>query len=446
LVLLIIAWSGVAAQVSIPIPQSNIQSGVSYTSTQNSGSLTGTLIVGPTIKLSGSSPILLQTSTGSSFPVTNLGIQLSTIGGINLISGSSPIQLSTTAQTIYSSVASVGGGVIALNYTIPAAGYAWVAGTYTTSLTYSLTSVLGGVVSPGLLTITIPAFIVAPVSISTVTLNVNSLNYYSSQTVSASSSLAYSTTVPYNISIAGNSANFTYSNTLGLSTPSNLAISNVLSNVGSGANVNLSSTAKSLTASPISVSNGNNQTQTLNFSITPASLLSQFVQTGTYTVPITLTTSDARSSPTVANQTTTSTLTVNVADMLSFAVNDATTTMTLSTATNYQNGVNQSQSNHLTVSSTSPWSIKVQAASGNLANGSNTIPVSYVSIGNTSGQSLLTTTTLSASAQTITSGQAPAINQAVGVNYSISAANAQLLISKPSGTYSTALTYTLSAL
>jgi hypothetical protein len=302
------------------------------------------------------------------------------------------------------------------------------------------------VVSPGLLTITIPAFIVAPVSISTVTLNVNSLNYYSSQTVSASSSLAYSTTVPYNISIAGNSANFTYSNTLGLSTPSNLAISNVLSNVGSGANVNLSSTAKSLTASPISVSNGNNQTQTLNFSITPASLLSQFVQTGTYTVPITLTTSDARSSPTVANQTTTSTLTVNVADMLSFAVNDATTTMTLSTATNYQNGVNQSQSNHLTVSSTSPWSIKVQAASGNLANGSNTIPVSYVSIGNTSGQSLLTTTTLSASAQTITSGQAPAINQAVGVNYSISAANAQLLISKPSGTYSTALTYTLSAL
>jgi hypothetical protein len=437
----------VSAQVNITLPQTNIQNAASYATTQNSGSYSAGLSVGPTIKLAGSSPILFQASTGNSFPVNNLGIQLSMIGGVNLLSGSTAIDLSTTAQTIFTSTLSIGSGTIQLTYTVPVAGYNWVAGTYTTNLVYTLTSIgLGAsIASPGLLTITIPAYIVAPTTIPAITLNVNSLNYFSTQTITSSSLLAYSATVPYSIGLNGNNSNFTYNTTLGLSTPANLTLGNVHANLNNGANINLSNAAQSLTTTPISVGAGNNQDQTLNFSISPAGLVSQFVQTGIYSVPITLTTSDARSSPSVVNQTTTSTLNVTVADMQAFTMNDATTTLNLNSISGYQ-GITQAQPNHMTVSSTSPWSISVVAASSNLSNGSNTIPVNYISIGNVSGQTLLTNTILSSGSQTITSSRPPAINQSVGVNYTISAANAQQLINKPSGTYSTTLTYTLSAL
>jgi hypothetical protein len=174
--------------------------------------------------------------------------------------------------------------------------------------------------------------------------------------------------------------------------------------------------------------------------------LGQFVQAGSYTVPLTLITADASASPTVPTQTTTTTLTVNVADMQSFSVNDGVTALNFSTTSNYANGISQDQPNHLTVSSTSPWSLSVRAATSTLSNGSATLPVSYVTVGNTSGQSILSSVVLSAAAQPLASGQPPAIGKTVGVNYSVSAANAGQLKGLASGTYTATITYTLSAL
>jgi hypothetical protein len=334
-----------------------------------------------------------------------------------------------------------------MTYTIPVTGYAWAAGTYTSTLTNGLTSIGIGqsITGPGLFTLTIPAFMAAPATIPSVTLAVNNLAYYSSQTVTAQAPVAISATVPYKIALNGNSSSFSYSNTLGLSTPANLILTNVQANLNGGSAINLSGSAQSLTATAVPVSGGNNQTQALNFSITPGNLVSQFVQTGTYSVPVTLTVSDGRSVPTLSNQTITSTLIVNVSDMQAFSVNDASTTLNLATVANYQ-GISQAQPNHMTVSSTSPWSIGVSTGSSNLTNGGNTIPVNYISVGNTTGEAFLTTTALSTTAQTLTASQPPAIAKIIGVNYSISAANAQQLIGKASGTYSVTVTYTLSAL
>ncbi len=237
---------------------------------------------------------------------------------------------------------------------------------------------------------------------------------------------------------------FTYSNALGLSTPVNLSLTNVNTSLNSGTAAGLSFATQNLNANPIAVSAGNNQGQSVAFSITSANLLSQFVQTGNYTVPLTLTTSDARASP-IAGQATNSTLTVNVADMQSLVVNDAVTTITLNSIANYQ-GVSQSQPNHLTVSSTSPWSLAVKTAASTLTGAGSDIPAGFITAGNTPGQTLLTAAMLSSANQTITSAQPPVIARTVGVLYSISAANAAQLISKPSDTYTTTVTYVLSGL
>ncbi|MBS1662891.1 MAG: hypothetical protein JST68_17735, partial [Bacteroidetes bacterium] len=354
---LLVAVSRLPAQVSITVPQANITSGTAYTTTLPSGSYTG-LGVAQTIRLQGSSPILQQVSTGSSFPVTNLGVQMSSLNGVSLLGSTTPINLTTSAQSIYSALAMTS-GAIQLTYTIPMTGYGWVAGNYTTTLAYSLASTLLGnsTTGPGLLTVTIPAFITAPATLPTFTLNVNNLNFYSTQTVSASGTMAETTTVPYYIGVRGNSS-FSYSNTLGLSTPSNLSLGNVNARLNSNAAVGLSGSNQNLSSPAISVSGGNNQTQTLTFSIAPAGMLGQFIQTGTYTVPLTITTADATTpAALVGSQTTTSTLTVNVADMQSIVVNDAFTDVSLGSVTAYQNGVSTSKTGHITVSSTSPWTL-----------------------------------------------------------------------------------------
>ncbi len=330
-------------------------------------------------------------------------------------------------------------------------GYAWAAGNYTTTPTYTVVNSLGGSASfPGQLIVSIPAFISVPGTLPTFALNVNSLTYYSSAMPAVTANMAVSSTVSYRIGVNANNSNFTYSSTLGLSTPANLSVGGVSAFLNSGAALALSSSSQNLNSTAIAVSAGNNQTQVPAFQITPANLKSQFVQAGTYTVPLTVTTSDASSSPTVPNQTTTSMLTVTVADMQAITVNDASATLTFSATTDYQAGVSQAQPNHLTVSSTTPWTLSVKAASSTLSNGTVTLPANMVTVGNTTGQTILNTTALSTTAQTITTAsQAAAIAKVIGVLYAISAANAAGLINKATksnDTYTTTLTYTLTGL
>lgn len=354
------------------------------------------------------------------------------------------ITLTTSPQTIFTTALGFG-GTTTLTFQVPMPGHAWAAGNYTTSLIYSMAG--GTVTNPGLLTITIPAFMTVPAALPTFTLNVNNLTYYASSTVSASAPMAISASVPYQIAVKANNSSLSYSNTLGMSTPSNLTLSNVSASLNGGTSVALSGTSQNLNSTPVAVSAGNNQTSTIAFSIAPAALVSQFVQAGTYTVPLTFTTSNPGAL--AANQATTSTLTVNVADMQSFVVNNATTTLTLAATSDYAGGVSSSLPNHLTVSSTTPWNVSVRV-SGTPSNGTTSLPAGLVSVGNTSGQSILTSRTLTITDQTLTTtSQAAAIAKTVGVLYSISAANAASLISKATkanDVYSATVTYTLSAL
>jgi len=126
-----------------------------------------------------------------------------------------------------------------------------------------------------------------------------------------------------------------------------------------------------------------------------------------------------------------------------------TATLTYDDASDYQNGVTLAQTGALTAVSNQPYSITVYAGT-NLLNGANSIPAGGVtvtpSLAASNGNITLTGQAIpvgSTNAATIITSSEGTTSQAYNLTYSTASAPTADFINKPSGTYTTTLTYTI---
>ncbi|RAJ04103.1 hypothetical protein LX64_02981 [Chitinophaga skermanii] len=148
-----------------------------------------------------------------------------------------------------------------------------------------------------------------------------------------------------------------------------------------------------------------------------------------------------------AQTTANTTLTVILNPVLVMTLSATPPTLTFATANDYANGVSATYANAITVTSTANYSITVKTSSADLANGANTIPVSNVNVAvsgttgvGTTGSGALSTTDLA-----IVTNAPAAIAKGIGLTYSTTAGN-PAFVGKPSGNYTTTLTFTATAL
>lgn len=152
-----------------------------------------------------------------------------------------------------------------------------------------------------------------------------------------------------------------------------------------------------------------------------------------------------QAAPVLAQSSGTSTMNVNLTDVLSLVVNTSTVNLDFATPADYNNGVTKAVSNQLTVTSNRAYDLKIKTSGTDLVNGSNLIPVSNISA-QTTGTGLgtiSTVTALSTTDQALATGIPASLSKQISMQYSTAAGNSAFL--KPSGTYTTTLTFTATA-
>ena len=380
-----------------------------------------------------------------------IGMKVTSIGGVNVLSGANPIILSSVSQNIYFVAVGLLGGTMLVDYTVSPVGVAWAAGSYATTLTFT------GSITPATptLTLNVPAYITLNTLVPvTTTLNVNSFAIFRSVAgVSAVSGNDYFTTVPTLLSLKASSGTFAFTTTqpynqLPAANSVNL-MGAVLSGTYAGSAINLSASDQLLTVAtgiPVIITNKSVLSSTL--SISGANLKSNFVQAGTYTVPVVYTVSKTAASfpATLPSQTMNSSVQVNVSNLMELIVQDPSVTLTVNTTANYQQGVTTTKPNHVKVSSTVPYNVTVKASSSVLSSsGGVQIPVGVITIEGMTGQTGVTPIVLSASPQAIITSADPAIDRLLNLQYRIPSTQTSNLLNKTAGSYNTTITYTIVA-
>lgn len=145
--------------------------------------------------------------------------------------------------------------------------------------------------------------------------------------------------------------------------------------------------------------------------------------------------------------TGTTTFNINITNQSAIIVNNPTAALSFSLPSHYQLGRQLSQTNALQTFSNIPYSVSVRASQA-LTSGGNTIPVSNVSVTPglatpVSGVSL-TPANLSTSNQTIITSAISTLPQLFNLTYATTPGNLAFF-NKPAGTYTTTLTYTITA-
>lgn len=143
------------------------------------------------------------------------------------------------------------------------------------------------------------------------------------------------------------------------------------------------------------------------------------------------------------------TLNVVLADVRSIKLNPAQTTVQLNfnNASDYQNGVLLNQAAHLEVTSTGGFQVKVKSSGVSLQNGTNTIPVSTITLvpslssGYTDMGASFNTVTLSPTQQQMITTPNGSARVVFDVRYG--ASGGQPYIDKPAGTYVTTITFSI---
>ncbi|WP_068405498.1 hypothetical protein [Pedobacter cryoconitis] len=441
------------AQLIINLPEANISGQMGYVVNLNSGA-------SPALSLLSSVNVKAASTTLTPTPATlpalalapNLiNMKVTSIGGVNILSGANPIILSSVSQNIYYVAVGLLSGTMLVDYTVSPIGVAWAAGSYATTLTFT-----GSITPPTpTLTLNVPAYITLNTLVpATTTLNVNSFAIFRSVAgVSAVSGSDYFTTVPTLLSLRASSGTFAFTTTqpynqLPAANSVNL-MGAVLSGTYAGAAINLSASDQLLTAAtgiPVIITNKSILSSTL--SISGANLKSNFVQAGTYTVPVVYTVSKTASSfpATLASQTMNSSVQVNVSNLMELIVQDPSVTLTVNTTANYQQGVTTTKPNHVKVSSTVPYNVTVKASSSVLSSsGGIQIPVGVITIEGMTGQTGITPVVLSANPQTIISSANPIVDRLLNLQYRIPSAQTSNLLNKTAGSYNTTITYTIVA-
>lgn len=156
-----------------------------------------------------------------------------------------------------------------------------------------------------------------------------------------------------------------------------------------------------------------------------------------------------------AQNSGTTILKVKLTETLGITVNDAEVLLPFNTYADYQNGVAVVKSNHLTVTSSKPYTINVKTAaatlSGAIASNTSTLSAGDVAVelDNPTAQNLggtvATVSSLSTTDAPILTGATAAAAKNINIKYSIPASISKTseIIGKPADTYSTTVTYTI---
>ncbi|OKS86599.1 hypothetical protein [Mucilaginibacter polytrichastri] len=409
----------------------------------------------PNITLKSSpSGLLARTGGGTGILANIFSVKLIGTGGnlINVLGTAPSITLTSTAQSIYSTVlGALPGGALNFRYTLSGVNTnTWIAGSYTSELNFGITGISSGSVSPlqGSLNLNVAAFISAVPTPTSLAFTINSLDYYRASTISGTYSIATTTTVPYSIRLKNNAATFSYSNgysgATDPATPTTLLTAQATAPATGTAITGGTSFTNLITG--LAVPTANLQTNVITLSIKPTNLKTGFLQKGIYTTTVTFEIFDAQTTPTATTQTLTCPLTITVSDLSELKVNQADINLNYTGSADYTNGIYADASGHLTLSNTNPFDVYVKASSSTLSNGANTLPVSVITIAPMPAYpGSFTSVNLSATAQKILSGTVPAVDKILNVRYAIPAAKSPQLLGKPAGTYNTTVTYSFIA-
>lgn len=447
----------VQAQINVNLPAANITARTDYQQNFTSGNYASALGLLPTIGVKSNTANFNNTLGGNGPAPLNLAhIKLVSINNLTVLGTFTEIALSTTNQNIFAAVASVASGTVLNNLRLATAGFTWVAGTYTAELFFLAPGLLGigNVISPATHTmnIIVPSFITPLTTAGTTSILVNNLSFYRTPAgISASKAINLTNTVNYRPSLQTGNSNFSFSTTLPYNSLPVTPVSSVattLTAIPTATPITLSTTVQGLTpAAGLAVPTNNSQTLNYAFSIDATKLKAGFLQAGTYSVPITYT----WNKPTATYPTGTlqaqgvGSLEVVISDLSEIIANQSTVNLTFSTASHYQNGVNQDMPAHLKLSKTTPYNVYVRATSANFASGVNSVPLNVMRIGPMPGQTGMQTVTLSATPQQLINGADPVIDRSLNIRYSIPASETSKLLNKPAGTYTTNIIFSFVA-
>jgi len=432
----------------VTIPETSITTQADYTATVSNGTSSSLGALG-SITIKSTTANFPATTAGTSAPLA-LGVvhpKVNSIGGANLLGSASEVTLNQTAQAIYSTVLGLGGGALTVNYRIAIAGTPWLAGTYTTPVTFTNVTPLTqdlSIVVPGLITLgtQVP---------STTTMAVSTLSAFrTGGGVSAPNVFDYFSTVPTDVYLKSTGSTFSFTTTqLFNSSPivSSDKLSSLLSGTYAGPAINLSTTNQAVsttTSVPVVVTNKNSHTNTL--SISAADLKANFPQAGTYTLPVVYTIAKKSTAypATLTSGTMNSSVQLTVAKMSELTIPASTINLSFTTAAAYNQGVTAVMSSPITVSSTVPYSVTVKT-SGNFISGANSIPAGVMIVEGIPTQTGIAAVTLSTTAQNLFTSADPVIDRAINLQFRIPNTQTVNLLNKPAGTYNATVTFTIVA-
>lgn len=138
-------------------------------------------------------------------------------------------------------------------------------------------------------------------------------------------------------------------------------------------------------------------------------------------------------------------LTVDLSNVVALTVSSPNVAIPFNTATHYQSGNTATQNNHISITSTGSYTVKVKALSANLTDGSNNIPVSTIGITPTiaSGGSptLSNVSSLTTTNQTFATSSSGTLATVFNIQYAASGGTDY--INKPAGNYDVTIEYTI---
>jgi hypothetical protein len=214
--------------------------------------------------------------------------------------------------------------------------------------------------------------------------------------------------------------------------------------------ITLSTSNQQVFSGNLSNPNNSNQTDYLSFTYTLAGGANLLQPGGTYssTINFTVNAYDNHGNF-VASGTGPASMSIFLSNLstISVASGASTASLNFNSASAYQNGVSLNQSAALTAFCNQAYHVTV-AASQNIKNGSNSIPISNVTLDATpsTGGTGITTpaTVLSITAQTFITSSSGSLSQNFDLLYYTSAGNTAFL-NLPAGTYTTTLTFTITS-
>jgi len=344
-------------------------------------------------------------------------------------------------------------GPFSIRYAVGSlSSYAWLAGNYSTNLNLRVASIgLGSNITPSTATLSV---VVSPFISYTgnpldITLAINSFDYFrNGYSSNAFAPINGKHTVPLYAYVSTSASQFTFTNGNANVVSPQTATEVVKYQITAPLTSNILSlnTTQQVAYGNAVIPVGNATALSQRFSVSVTDLKTSFINKGTYTTTLNYRLTNSDTNPTI-NSTRTANLRVVVADLLELNVNNPTVNFLFNTAEKYRNGIVVDVADHLVISATIPYAVKVKASAANFTSGSNAIPVGVLSIGSREGQAGVNTISSVANHDQLLIGNGvPTIDLPLGIKYSIPASQTDKLLNKKAGTYTTNIIYTLTAL